>query len=249
MSRTMNVALAFLACLAVTIGRSAAAQAQDLSCAQVAHISVVPSGFVIQSGARFRGAACPIRTWSLFLICNPTWLSKDHRGDMATLFDKFQAFSAAIGPTNMAIWLIRRANLSAANPQNDPLDIDADRNEAFCRKFAILPSQTPAVLVTTTFDALKETPNLGGAATSPPGDYAILRLNEMKPSDIEFILGKLTDQLAAEKLDPKELDRAAYWQGWKSAVLGALAATNDYFNDVHVEIGLKGPEVSIGHKK
>lgn len=154
------------------------------------------------------------QSWSLFLVCNPTWLLTENRERLWNLYHKFDAFGRAIGPENLAVWfwksrpqrLVPGARRGRSPPTllslfpdqdtsvaNTALAdyVDVDRSSQYCAKFKLLPSESPHVLVTTMY------PDLGARA----GDYVVLRLSNASSSDITTFLSKLSDQLVVEGLN------------------------------------------------
>ena len=48
------------------------------------------------------------KSWSIFLVCNPDWVSPEKSGDLANLYRRFKSFGDAIGRDNLAVWFWKR---------------------------------------------------------------------------------------------------------------------------------------------
>jgi hypothetical protein len=143
------------------------------------------------------------RSWSLFLVCNPTWLLPENQEMVLNLYRQFKAFGSAIGPQHLAIWFWKRPPRWGA--PDLPEDIDVERSSEYCAQYGLLPSKSPHVLVTTSYPDL----------AAPVGNYSTLELNGVPAKDITALLTKLADQLIVQGLRQKDLDSEAYWQSWQ----------------------------------
>ncbi len=83
------------------------------------------------------------KSWSLFLICNPSWIVANGDEGIGKLLRAYEAFGQAIGPYNLAVGFFNSPN-SAATIENT----DIERMSTYCEKFGLVPSQTPQVVTT-----------------------------------------------------------------------------------------------------
>ncbi len=123
------------------------------------------------------------KSWSLFLICNPEWLSAERNDALYRLYANFKEFGRAIGDDNEAIWFWK-STTSDIDPHLGE-KVDVERGAKFCKAYGIKPSSTPAVLVTTAY------PDLG----TPTGEFAEYDLGKLDSNEIAETLAKITDQL------------------------------------------------------
>jgi len=123
------------------------------------------------------------KTWSLFLVCNPEWLSVDKNADLYGLFQKFQVFGQTIGKDHLAVWFWK-SRKSAMDP-NLANNVDVERSIRFCKALNLKPSESPHIVVMATYP---DEANL-------PTDFAVFQLTKMSPHDISGLLAKLSDQL------------------------------------------------------
>ena len=162
-----------------------------------------------------------LESWSLFLICNPAWLSGDKTVRIHDLYQQFKAFGKAIGQKHLAVWFWKsgRPNPSSfdkflAEHINTPEQkktaadivaqaLDIDRHVAYCERHGLLPGDSPHVLVTTTYPEEKILEN-----------KVVLRLANADAVEITELLTELTNQLLVEGLDQKAIDTEQYWQSW-----------------------------------
>jgi hypothetical protein len=127
------------------------------------------------------------KTWSLFLMCNPDWVSAEKSRDVENLYGRFRAFGDAIGKENLAVWFWRQKTRV-----NDPRlaeNIDVARSAEYCSALGLKPSLGPYLVVTNSY------PDLAAF----PRDRAIFELGGGDPAALAKLLNALTDQLLLEK--------------------------------------------------
>ena len=127
------------------------------------------------------------KTWSLFLICNPDWVTAERSRDVENLYWRFRAFGDAIGKENLAVWFWRQKTRT-----NDPRlaeNIDIARSVEYCGVLGRKPSEGPYLVVTNAYPDL---------AAFPP-ERAIFELGGGDPAALAKLLNALTDQLLLEK--------------------------------------------------
>jgi hypothetical protein len=123
------------------------------------------------------------KTWSLFLICNPAWLTPDKNKSLLSLYEQFREFGRTIGSDHLAVWFwTARAYYDDPNLASK---VDVERSVRFCKAFNLKPSESPQIVITSTYPDL----------THPPKEFAAFRLADMSPTDISGLLAKLSDQL------------------------------------------------------
>ena len=127
------------------------------------------------------------KTWSLFLMCNPDWVSADRSRDVENLYWRFRAFGDAIGKENLAVWFWKQKT-STRDPRLAE-NIDVARSAEYCRVLEKKPSEGPYLVITTAY------PDLAAF----PRDRAVLELGGRDPAALAKLLNALTDQLLLEK--------------------------------------------------
>jgi len=127
------------------------------------------------------------KTWSLFLVCNPEWISADRSRDVENLYWQFKVFGDAIGKENLAVWFWRE-KASTRDPRLAE-KIDVARSAEYCRVLERKPSEGPFLVVTTAY------PDLGAF----PRDRAIFEFGGADPTSLAKTLNWLTDRLLLEK--------------------------------------------------
>lgn len=135
----------------------------------------------------------PFKSWSLFLICNPTWLKNSSSPKIAELYDSFLGFGRATGRSHAAIWFWK-------TPQPKfPIQashVDADRSVEYCSRFGLAPKESPHIVLTT------EYPDPKGALGRPA---VVLALNGLSAGATEALLTVLTGQLIRREIDEDEI--------------------------------------------
>jgi hypothetical protein len=123
------------------------------------------------------------KTWSLFLVCNPKWLTPDMSADLYRLYKQFKSFGWTIGDDNLAVWFWKEKK-SGHDP--DLADnVDVERSIKFCKLYNLAPSAGPHLLIVSSYPDL----------TKAPGEHGDYELGPKSPKEITDLLGKLTDEL------------------------------------------------------
>jgi len=142
------------------------------------------------------------KTYSLFLVCNPSWLQARGAIDPPTqfLYRSFLNFGHAIGDDNLAVWFwmspvgSKTVSVAAAN-------IDVERSARFCQAWHLKPSEGPHLVITSAF------PKESDLKSGLPKNSAVFQLGNMTDDQITQLLTKLTDQLLLSgKVDQAQVD-------------------------------------------
>lgn len=142
------------------------------------------------------------KTWSLFLVCNPAWLSADKSKDLFSLYHQFQNFGRTIGDDHLAVWFWKEPK--SADDPNLNANVDVERNVGFCKALQLKPSDSPHIIIMASYP---DESNL-------PKDFAAFQLGLMSPTDISSLLVKLADQLLLTgKVEPAQVaeDQGRLW--------------------------------------
>jgi hypothetical protein len=123
------------------------------------------------------------KSWSLFLICNPEWLSEEKGKDLYGLYRQFQNFGKTIGKDHLAVWFWK-SKKSAMDPSLAD-NVDVERSIRYCKALNLKPSESPDIVVMTRYPDEADVPK----------DFAAFQLAKMGPQDISGLLAKLSDQL------------------------------------------------------
>lgn len=149
------------------------------------------AAFASQAAAEIVGPTQQIprdgfKTWSLFLICTPDWVTPDRSRDLANLYRRFRNFGDAIGGDNLAVWFWRqRASIDDARLSEN---VDVPRSAEYCRALTLRPSEGPYLVVTTAYPELNAFPE----------ERAVYALGGLPPADLARLLNGLTDELLLE---------------------------------------------------
>ncbi|HEY7711307.1 MAG TPA: hypothetical protein VIG57_14910 [Candidatus Entotheonella sp.] len=189
----------------------------------------------------------PLQSWSLFLVCNPTWLGSGNAEKIHALYEQFQTFGRAIGPRHMAVWFWkrRRSDPSTFNEflasqtkktlwrQETVAEIvartlDVDRHVAYCEKHGLLPGDSPHVLVTTTYPEEEKLEN-----------KVVIRLARADAAEITALLTKIADQLLVEGLSQEAIDTEQYWQSWLRGLRAAVRPVTALMERIAITVDTK----------
>jgi hypothetical protein len=164
----------------------------------------------------------PYETWSLFLICNPSWLDKTNAKQLEELFAQYQLFGRSIGNRHLAVWFAPALDKEAQGAWT----VDVDRNIDFCDKYHLLPSESPHIITTT------KNPNLG----LEEGDLWKLSLADQTDANIRTLLTKLADQVLVQGLDQEALGSEQWWRSWHSVLERAIRGLAEIATNITVTI-------------
>jgi len=123
------------------------------------------------------------KSWSLFLVCNPEWLSAEKSKDLYGLYQQFQNFGKTIGNDHVAVWFWK-SKKNAMDPRLAD-NVDVERSIRYCKALNLKPSESPHIVVMGSYPD----------EAAVPKDFAAYQLAKMAPQDISGLLAKLSDQL------------------------------------------------------
>jgi hypothetical protein len=174
-------------------------------------------------------------SWSLFVVCNPGWFLDNNSAQLASLFQQFSAFGAAIGPRNVAIWF------STTAPHSGKVEVagsqyDAARASEYCGYYRVLPSQSPFVIVTTRYPDMKQ----------PPAHYYRMSLDGADTTTTIKLLQAVADQIVVTGLMQKELDSDQYWSTWEQIARQVTNGGGRLFDRLAITIDTSFLKVELG---
>lgn len=145
------------------------------------------------------------KTYSLFLVCNPEWLTAEKSKDLYALYSQFKNFGRTIGPDNDAVWFwLRDAHADSDLAKN----VDVERSVRFCQAWKLKPSAGPHLVVTCTY------PDESSLSSGTPKDTGVYELGNMKSNEIGHLLASLTDALLEMRGRSYSLSTPNYfWEG------------------------------------
>jgi hypothetical protein len=168
------------------------------------------------------------KSWSLFLVCNPEWLTRSKKADLDSLHEQFRSFGETTGEYHAAVWFFRTDPTKAS-------DLDTARMSEYCQRFGLVPSQGPHVIVTTVHPD-----RWRSARGDEPGDgLIIVGFSRKSAKQIQAALNKLNYQIAANKLSQEEVDSQQYWLSW----VDAFTKTCRWLDKVKITVNAKAVKV------
>ena len=194
-------------------------------------------------------------SWSLFLICDPAWLTGDQvsRSKLKRLHSQFRGFGSAIGPSNVAVWFGGEEPVNPGFRALKPnylrvIEYDADRAAKFCARYGLVAKGSPYVVVTTQYPAEVE---VGGYVRprKTPANYYKLSLSKLDMPQIERLLGSLADQVRSSDLSQVKIDSERYWTLWEQVLHRSLKAIGRMAKAVKVTINTAVVKVEINGDK
>jgi hypothetical protein len=159
----------------------------------------------------------PFNSWSLLLVCDPAWLLPSLKSELVDLQVRYIAFGKTTGPAHAAVWFepfipsLIREDGKVLSWSIVPGSVDIEQNIEYCRRFNLIPSDGPHIVVTTIH------PDRWQA-----GDPAVvLAFAGRAARDIQAQLSKLNDQIAAGRLSQEELNSVRWWTAWQQLIESA----------------------------
>lgn len=159
------------------------------------------------------------KTWSLFLVTNQDWLIPENAIRLQQLYDRSQAFGAAIGKEHAAVWFWKK-NAGLPRPAIAE-NVDVERAVAYCKILGRKPSDGPYLVFTATYPDER----------AAPGAYQVFALQGRSADDIGQLLKELGDQLVMEGIVrdgtlQQSPDSDDFWSAWFDATRHALSKLN-----------------------
>ena len=187
----------------------------------------------------------PYKTWSLFIVCNLSWLKGQNNQKLHKLYAEFIAFGEVIGRENLAVWfwtksVPREKQGSVHSIKGDTIisaHVDITRSVDYCKRYNLVPSEGPHIVTTTTYPG----------DLSPDRNTVKISLNGRTSSQITEVLIALNDQIAAEKLDQKPFDEK-YWLVWESIVNSVKNTVSAILEGSRITIDAKMKFVNVKYE-
>ena len=164
------------------------------------------------------------KTWSLFLICNPTWIAKNGDKGITDLFLKFEALGRTIGPNNLAIWF---KETEFTNPTTVG-DLDIERSCTYYKRYQLQQDAGPYILVTTTYPD-----------DQPQGRFLAVNLDGLNADDSARKLSKLAKQFDETGLKQGDPFTDTWWDKVVSSTLNFFCKATFSVNLVAIKINLE----------
>jgi hypothetical protein len=165
------------------------------------------------------------KTWSLFLVCTPTWFTKNTDPRLLDLYRNFAAFGRAIGPDHLAVWFAR-SDKTELTPRMLASEYDSDRAAKFCRQYGLSPRTAPHVVVT------REYPDPERAS----GNYLTLSLGNADAATTGKLLLALTEQIWSAEPSQRALTDAEWWHWVEQMLRTWIATASPLFNRLRVKL-------------
>lgn len=188
-------------------------------------------------------AGVPIRSWSLFLVCEPSWILQREPDRLWRLYWRFLELGQALGPEHAAVWFWAR---DPGGPGEGEIQtaMDVVRSLAFCSQLGLPPAEGPFLLVTTDY------PGPGLVSDLPdtfrvPTNRAILRLPDPQAADFEGLMEDVLE--AVYSGDLRNLDRGTegFWRAWQGVFQSVQAGVAGAAGRISVTIRTAFFEVTI----
>ncbi|NIP56976.1 MAG: hypothetical protein GWM92_02505 [Gemmatimonadetes bacterium] len=162
------------------------------------------------------------RTWSLFLVCNPTWLVPRSEERLESLYYDFRGFGRVIGSDHLAVWFWREEPVWGTSELAEIVDVE--RSARYCETLGLEQSRGPHIFITSSYPELPA-PDAGLEGFDPDSAFAerqVVELGAMEPGEISEFLARLSEQVVAEGVPEVAPDSESYWVTWFEAMRGTL---------------------------
>lgn len=176
----------------------------------------------------------PFKTWSLFLVCNPAWLSQKSTVRLEALYDQFRSFGWVIGPDNLAVWF-RPDKHRTGTTARGPAIYDAERASLYCAKYKLASAASPHVVVTDRYPDGEDT-----------GRQIIVALGDADSAVSMKILTELTDQIRKGNIRQDDINLEIYWRGWEQIGRNLVKIISPVFSRLSFSINAGALKVELG---
>lgn len=188
-------------------------------------------------------AGISIRSWSLFLICEPSWILQRDPERLLRLYWRFLDLGQALGPEHAAVWFWTR---NPDLPGNGEIQtaIDVVRSLAFCSQLELSPTEGPFLLVTTDYPGpglVSDLPN----TFQIPRNRAILRLPDPQTADFESLMENVLEAVYSGDLRNLDGGTESFWRAWQSVFQSVQAGVTGAASRINVTIRTVFFEVTI----
>lgn len=184
-------------------------------------------------------------TWSIFLVCSPTWFVEGQEDALPTLYEDFRTFGRFIGDDHLAVWF---GTTSRILPEELAETFDHERNSEFCSKFGLDPDETPHVLVTDNYDVLVDTVEEIDADESI-GDGAvrvdIIKFRGLPPREAPEVFNLLTRRVLEGVRVESEPAAGGFLAALRSLIDATANAVLGLSDAVSVSVDLKFVKVTV----
>jgi len=182
----------------------------------------------------------PYKSWSLFLICSPTWALPESQDRIRDLYDQFQAFGMAIGPDHAAVWF------RASPGDSKKALVDVTRGAAFCSSLGLPPSQSPYLLVTTEYPGRGLIDRYPETFPTTLPTLALVSLNGKDAGQITRLIEQLSDQLVTNRVAVIDPGQDTWWRALERSYEGIRSGVVSGFEGVTLKI--KTPFLDVEKK-
>lgn len=175
-------------------------------------------------------------SWSLFLVCNPTWLRPDQNEKLLELWLNFNSFGRAIGRDHVAIWFW---NSSSPDFENLSEHLDVQRHAFYCQSFGLLPTESPHIVVTLMH------PDEAAQMNALPEQHFVASMNGLGVEEAQKLVGTLADGISSGNLDQPDIDSRRFWLGFQYALTSAMADLGQWVECVSFKIDTRFVKLEI----
>ena len=157
-----------------------------------------------------------LRSWSLFLICEPDWVLERDSQRLWELYWTFLELGEALGPEHAAVWFWTR---DPGTPGSGEIHtaIDVVRSRAYCSVLGeeALPSESPHLLITTRYPGPGFVSDIPGTVL-PPEELAVVHLGGRDADELEALMEEVVDRVYAGDIQALDPESEGFWRAWQS---------------------------------
>lgn len=184
-------------------------------------------------------------TWSVFLICSPTWLLPEQENQLLSLYEDFEIFGNFIGDDHLAVWF---STTSQITPEGLAATLDYQRNFEFCSKFDLEANDTPHVLVTNSYDVLVSAVEEVDSAVLTEDDVKrvdVVSFHGLPPRKVHDAFNLLTNIVREQRSVLVVSDEGSFWRAFQSFVEATANAVLALSDDISVTVDMKFVKVTV----
>jgi hypothetical protein len=145
------------------------------------------------------GRTVRFTSWSLFLVCDATWLRSEGKADLIGLYNAYLNLVTTADESHAPLWAFAGAKGWRAD------EIDPIRIKSYCDSLVLTSGGGPFLVIT----------------VHPPGRLTafdakiLLGFGSLRAKDIARHLNALTEQLSAEGISEAQPGSQEWWSSWE----------------------------------
>ena len=144
------------------------------------------------------GRTVAFTSWSMFLVCDSTWLQSEGKTDLVALYNAYLILVVTANENDAPLWAFPKTSGWRAE------EIDPVWSKPYCESLGLSTHASPVVVIT-----------VHPPDTIKPSDAKVLlAFGQRRRRDIARMLTRLAERTAEERLGDARAGSAEWWSTW-----------------------------------